>query len=124
MLYWGMCTNAVLFWHTIRTSIPSGRLPSVQPHTVQVGARIVKAGPDNATVYMTGMGIMYKEHEILVEVNNDGSGVICESLWLQVLSSYIRKPALHVQGGHSQIAWGASNASIGDSLPMLAVQFI
>ncbi|CAL5225282.1 g8079 [Coccomyxa viridis] len=42
----------------------------------QVGARIVKAGPDNATVYMTGMGIMYKEHEILVEVNNDGSGVI------------------------------------------------
>ena len=39
----------------------------------------MKAGPDNATVYMTGMGIMYKEHEILVEVNNDGSGVICES---------------------------------------------
>ena len=48
------------------------------PYVVQVGARIVKAGPDNATVYMTGMGIMYKEHEILVEVNNDGSGVICE----------------------------------------------
>ena len=38
----------------------------------------MKAGPDNATVYMKGMGIMYKEHEILVEVNNDGSGVICE----------------------------------------------
>ena len=49
---------------------------------MQVGARIVKAGPDNATVYMTGMGIMYKEHEILVEVNNDGSGVICESFCL------------------------------------------
>lgn len=36
----------------------------------------MKAGPDNGTVYMKGMGIMYKEHEILVEVNNDGSGVI------------------------------------------------
>ena len=42
----------------------------------------MKAGPDNATVYMTGMGIMYKEHEILVEVNNDGSGVMCESFRL------------------------------------------
>ena len=49
---------------------------------MQVGAKIVKAGPDNATVYMTGMGIMYKEHEILVEVNNDGSGVMCESFRL------------------------------------------
>jgi len=45
---------------------------------VQVASKIVKAGPDNATVYMKGMGIMYKEHDILVEVNNDGSGVICE----------------------------------------------
>ena len=45
--------------------------------TLQVGAKIVKAGPDNGTVYMKGMGTMYKEHEILVEVNNDGSGVMC-----------------------------------------------
>lgn len=45
---------------------------------MQVASKIVKAGPDNATVYMKGMGIMYKEHDILVEVNNDGSGVICE----------------------------------------------
>ncbi|CAK0735989.1 hypothetical protein CVIRNUC_000673 [Coccomyxa viridis] len=42
----------------------------------QVGAKIVKAGPENGTVYMKGMGTMYKEHEILVEVNNDGSGVM------------------------------------------------
>lgn len=57
----------------------------------QVAARIVKAGPDNGTVYMTGMGVMYKEHEILVEVNNDGSGVICASL-----SSSFRKSWLHI----------------------------
>ena len=44
--------------------------------TSQVGAKIVKAGPENGTVYMKGMGTMYKEHEILVEVNNDGSGVM------------------------------------------------
>ncbi len=25
---------------------------------------------------MSGIAIMYKEHEILVEVNNDGSGII------------------------------------------------
>ena len=65
----------------------------------QVAARIVKAGPDNGTVYMTGMGVMYKEHEILVEVNNDGSGVICASL-----SSSFRQVWLHittVDGLHS-----------------------
>ena len=44
--------------------------------TSQVGAKRVKAGPENGTVYMKGMGTMYKEHEILVEVNNDGSGVM------------------------------------------------
>lgn len=47
-------------------------------HT-QIASRIVKAGPKNITVYMTGMAIMYKEHQILVEVNNDGSGIICKS---------------------------------------------
>ena len=57
----------------------------------QVAAKIVKAGPDNGTVYMTGMGVMYKEHEILVEVNNDGSGVICASL-----SSSFRQSRLHI----------------------------
>jgi hypothetical protein len=47
----------------------------------QVAAKILKAGPDNSTIYMTGMGLMYKEHEILVRVNNDGSGIIGESCW-------------------------------------------
>jgi len=44
---------------------------------VQVAARIVKAGPTNKTVYMTGLAVIYKEHQLLVEVNNDGSGIIC-----------------------------------------------
>jgi hypothetical protein len=52
----------------------------------QVAAKIVKAGPDNGIVYLTGIGIMYKEHEILVEVNNDGSGVICAPLSFRSLS--------------------------------------
>jgi hypothetical protein len=57
---------------------------------VQIGAKIVKAGPDNGTVYMTGMAVIYKEHQILVEVNNDGSGILCEctsSSWLFTCSS-------------------------------------
>ena len=58
------------------SSAPKACVPSSLHHVAQVGAKIVKAGPDNATVYMTGMGIMYKEHEILVEVNNDGSGIM------------------------------------------------
>ena len=44
--------------------------------SLQVAAKILKAGPGNATIYMSGVAIMYKEHEILVEVNNDGSGII------------------------------------------------
>ncbi|CAL8467174.1 g6710 [Coccomyxa elongata] len=42
----------------------------------QVAAKIVKAGPTNTTVYMTGISFIYKEHQILTEVNNDGSGII------------------------------------------------
>lgn len=68
--------------HNTGILLQGGVLSSRLPPAVQVGARIVKAGPDNATVYMTGMGIMYKEHEILVEVNNDGSGVMRESFYL------------------------------------------
>lgn len=45
---------------------------------MQVGAKIVKAGPTNSTVYMTGISFIYKEHQILVEVNNDGSGIVGE----------------------------------------------
>lgn len=43
-----------------------------------MAAKIVKAGPTNTTVYMTGISFIYKEHQILTEVNNDGSGIICE----------------------------------------------
>jgi len=42
----------------------------------QVASKIVKAGPDNGTVYMTGLSIIYKEHQVLVEVSNDGSGIV------------------------------------------------
>lgn len=47
-----------------------------------MAAKIVKAGPTNTTVYMTGISLIYKEHQILTEVNNDGSGIIGEPYFL------------------------------------------
>ena len=60
-----------------------------------MASKILKAGPDNSTIYMTGMGLMYKEHEILVRVNNDGSGIIGTPRSCCCLYGHAPAPALN-----------------------------
>lgn len=41
--------------------------------TAQLAAKVLKAGPaDNQTLYIVGLGFMYKDHNASVEISDDG----------------------------------------------------
>ena len=49
------------------------KLSLIWARTAQLAAKVLKAGPaDNQTLYIVGLGFMYKDHNASVEISDDG----------------------------------------------------